>query len=490
MKMRKIISCILLLVAGFSGYAQTDSIADKKLWTLKECVDYALANSLTVKRGELTVESSEIDLRQSKWNRLPSLNAQSNYGYNWGRGLDPTTNQFVSSQQNTVGDVGVNANVTLFNSMRVNNSIKQYEKTRDASEQDLLKSRNDVSLNVTTLFINVVFNKELLENAKFQLASSQQQLERTKKQVAAGALPRSEELNLDAQVATNELNVINQTNTLTLSLLQLQQALQIPASREFDVEIPVLDPENLVLDQSREDVYTIAQGVMPEIKSSVLKVESSDYAIKAARGNLYPRLSLGGSMNTTYSKSAESKFVPDGVTVDKEDGPIAEAYYDVPNNLSYPVYGYRSTGSFQDIYLFNDQVKDNLYKSVRLTLTIPIFNNYTARAALQRSLIQNEQAKISKLEVENTLRQNVETAFNDALAASKSYEQALKQVRARDEAFRMTKQRYEIGAVNYVEYQVAENNLFQARTDLARAKYNFIFRKKLLDFYQGKPIGL
>src|SRR5690606_33674111 len=153
-----------------------------------------------------------------------------------------------------------------------------------------------------------------------------------------------------------------------------------------------------------------------------------------------------------------------------------------------PVYGYQPNGSLQEIYGFKDQVKDNLYKSVNLTLSIPLFNGFSARSNLQRAMIGHEQARINAREVENTLRQNVETSYNNAVAAAKSYNASLRQVSAREEAFRMAQQRFDIGAANYVEYQVAENDLFQARSDLARSKYEFIFRKKVMDFYLGNPI--
>src|SRR5688572_10087981 len=188
----------------------------------------------------------------------------------------------------------------LYNGLRIHNTIRQSQTALAASEYDLAKAKNDVILTVANLFITVVFNKELVENAKFQLTSSQQQLDRTKKQVAAGALPKSEELNLDAQLATNEVTLVQQENALAFSILQLKQALLIPASQGLDVEVPNLDPEDLVIDQTRDEIYSIANQSMPEIKSAQYKIESSFYAVKAARGNLYPRLSLNAGLNTNY----------------------------------------------------------------------------------------------------------------------------------------------------------------------------------------------
>lgn len=483
MKIKTLLAVFLLFFGSVALAQQAASVSENEVWTLQECVEFALSNNLQVKRSELNVALSSIDRRQSKFAMLPTINAQGSYGYNWGRGIDPVTNQFISSQRNGFTSLGANSGVTLFNGFRIQNTIKQSNLELESSEEDLAKSRNDVTLNVISLFINVVFNKELVENARFQLASSQQQFERTQKLVAAGSLPKSDELNLDAQVATNELNLVTQENALMLSLLQLQQALQLPAADDFDVEAPDIEAEDLVLEQSREEIYQIAKGTMPEIESARLRIESSRYGIKAARGSLYPRLSVNGSVNTNYSSASATRFVPDGGFNQFETG-----YFVQGTNA--PVYGLNPTGSFQEIYGFNDQIKDNLYKSVNMTLSIPIFNNFNTRSNLQRAMITHEQARIAAREVDNTLRQNVETSYNNALAAAKSYNASLRQVDAREEAYRMAKQRFDIGAANYVDYQVAENDLFQSRSDLSRAKYEFIFRKKVLDFYLGKPLGL
>lgn len=481
MKIKTLLALSFFLAVHFVCAQETTRPPDN-VWTLRELVDYALANNLDIRRSQLSLELSDIDRRQAVMAMFPTANAFSSFGYNWGRGLDPVTNQFVPAQRNNYTSVGASSDVLLFNGFRIQNSIRQARAENEAAQQDLARARNDVSLNVISLFVNVVFNKELVENARYQLASSQQQLERTRKLVAAGSLPRADELNLEAQVATNEVNLINQQNALNLSLLELQQALQLPATDDFDVEVPELEPEDLVLDQTRAEIFNVARATMPEIKSAHLRIESSYYGVKAARGNLLPRLSASGSINSNYSSSSATRFVPDGSFREVETG-----YFVQGTNT--PVYGYEPLGTFQEIYGFKDQLKDNLYKSVSLTLSIPIFNGLNARSSLQRAMISNEQAKINAQETENFLRQTVETSYNNALAAAKAYNASTRQVEAREEAYRMAKQRFDIGAATYVEYQVAENDLFQARTELARAKYEFIFRKKVLDFYLGKDLG-
>ena len=489
MKYLKPLLLSFALLLAWSVQAQNnDSTSENGAWSLKQCIDYALANSLTVQRSNYNVETSEVNLKQAKANLLPNLNGSASYGYNWGRSVNPVTNQFTTQEINFLSP-GLNSSVTIFNGFRIQNSIKQNSRDYQASQLDLQKAKNDLILNIASLFVNVIFNKEQVQNAKSQLSSSQQQYDRTKKQVAAGALPKSNELNLDAQVATNELNVITRENALALALLQLKQALQLPASVPLDILTPDLDVEDLVLEQSRQEIFDVAKVTLPEVKSAQLKILSADYAVKAARGNLYPRLSLNGSINSNYSSASDrERFIADGGdptisypqigVVGGAGGQAVYSYSPVVQPSGYTVNGYGRT----------DQLKDNLFRSVSLSLSVPIFNNLQTRAAYQRTVINRQLAEISAKEIDNTLRQNVETSYNDAIAASKTYNSSLRQVSAREEAFRMTKQRFDIGAVPYVEYQVAENDLFQAKSDLARAKYDFILKKKVLDFYQGKPI--
>jgi outer membrane protein len=482
---RAILLSIILLIAVVPSFSQEK--ASTKALTLPEVVEIALKNNLRVRRGLYNVETFKVNLFQSKMNFLPSLNAGGSYSLNYGRSLNPVTNAYISRNGNNINGQ-LTGSWVLFNGLRITNSFRQSKTDLEASNEDLQKAKNDVIINVVTLYINVIFNKELLQNTQYQLGSSQQQLERITKQVAAGALPKSNQLTQEAQVATNEVNLINQENALNLSILQLKQAMQVPASDPLDVIVPELVLEDLVLEQTPNEIYDISLKTMPEIKSATLKVQSAQLALRAAKGNLYPRLSLNGSAFTNYSSLSRDVPNPTGFTVTESTGPPI-GFFDfsgtrVPiTGLNYtPVYG------TPEKYTESEQLKDNLAKQFSLQLQIPIFNNWSTRGNVQRAAIQTEVARINEVETQNTLRQTIESAYNDAYAASKTYAASLKQVNAREEAFRMVLQRFELGAANFVEKQIAENDLFQSRSDLVRAKYNFIFRKKILDFYQGKQI--
>lgn len=484
----RFLPALLFFISAGAAQAQIDTVKQEAQtppsiakWNLKQCVDYALANSLVVQRSYYNMENSKIDLKTAQYSRIPSINGSATYGSSWGRGLDPVNNVYVANQKINSSNISANASLPLINGLRISNTIKQNQRTYAALELDLAKTKNDVILNVASLFINVVTNKELVDNAKFKLASSQQQYERARKQVAAGALPKSEELNLDAQVATDEVTLIQNENALALSILQLKQAMQMPATDALDVETPALEPEELIIDQTREEIFEVAKNTMPEIKSSRLKIESAGYSVRAARGNLYPRLNVTSSFNTNYSSSAEKQQIR---TSDFVWAPAAYTSKDItstPVYSQYPVYVIEN-------HPFDKQFSANIFKTLGLQLTIPIFNNYSARASLQRSVIQTRQAEVNANEISNTLRQNVESAYNDALSAAKTYNASLRQVQAREEAFRMMNQRFTAGAANSFEFQVSQNSLYQAKSDLSRAKYNFIFKKKVLDFYQGKSI--
>jgi len=463
-----------------------------KQYTLQECVDVALEKNLRVKRSLYGIENGKINLLQAKMAFFPTLNGSGGYGKNYGRALNPVTNLYTNRNSNTI-NIQANSSLTVFNGFRLQNSFRQSSADYEASNQDFAKAKNDVIINVVTLYTSVIFNKELLGNSKYQLSSSQQQLERIKKQVAAGSLPKSNELNQEAQVATNEVNLINQENALNLSLLQLKQAMQLPGSTQMDVVIPDLATEDLILEQSPEEIYTISLQTMPEIKAAILRVQSAQSALKASKGNLYPRISLNANATSNYSSvsdnaryeqaGTEVRTTPIGYVPNNGAIPGLPAQIPVLSDVSVPVLNQISPD-----YNQMAQLQDNLFKSLSLQLTVPIFNGLQTRSAVQRAAVSNEIAIITKQETENTLRQTIETAYNDAFSAAKTYTASLKQVSAREEAYRMNKQRFDIGALSYVEYQVSENDMFQAKSDLARAKYNFIFKKKVLDFYQGKTI--
>lgn len=483
--MKVFIGALMLLFFTWSAYAQEASI---QTLTLEECVDIALENNLNIKRGELNLEDQEITVKQNRFNQLPNLNLGGNYGYNWGRSIDPTTNLFISQR---IGFTGLSGNTSwvLFNGMQVRKSIEQSQVDLQARTYDLERAKNDAILAVVDAYLTVIFNEEQLENARFQVQSTNEQLSRTVKLVNAGSLPVTNKLNLDAQLSTDELNLIQNENNLALSLLNLKQLLLLPADTQIGVYKPEIDMDlGLSLEGKAGEIYNTAEQLMPEIKSADLTIQSADLGYRIAQGGRYPSLSVNGSFSTNYSSAANrERRIFDGTeTVVRQTGFLT----DDPGTTVSSILEQPLVVETLPNFPLGDQFGENFSRSISLNLSIPVFNRWQTEAGVQRSKINQQRAQITAQETRNQLRQNIETAYNDALAASKSYTASNKQVEALQESFRVTQNQYDLGAVNFTDFQVANNNLVQAKSDLIRAKYQYLFRLKILDFYQGKPLTI
>lgn len=436
----------------FSGIAlKVLAQQDASVYNLQNAVSVALENNLSLKRSQLNQLITESNLLQNRGQRLPTLSTGSSAGFRWGRSINPVTNLFQTSR---IGNINLSAssNATIYGGGRINNSINQSLSDLEAGEYTLEAARNDISLNIINLFINVVFNREQVKIAENQLLSTNDQLDRTSKLVAAGALPYSDQLDLQAQNATNRAEVINAKNNLRISKLNLSQAMQIPFSEDFDVLEPAFEVnELLIATESPSKIYEVALGIMPEIKAAAANVESADYGVKIAKGAFMPTFGLGANVFSNY--------------VDQ-------------------VFG------FGDRLSFGKQIDNNLSQSGNLQLSIPLFSQFNNKAGLQRARVQRQLAEISAQEAKNKLRQDIESAFNSAIAAEQSYEASLLRVSSLQESFRISQQRFDIGAINSVDFQIAQNNLFNAQAELLNSKYTYIFSVKVLDFYLGNPINL
>jgi outer membrane protein len=446
--MRKIFTlAFLLLGVSLGGYAQQSHTGP---YDLRTAVEIALENNLVLKRTQLNQQITEATLLQNKGQRYPSLSAGSSYGVRWGRSINPVTNLFETNQIGNV-NVSANANVPLFQGFRTTNSIAQAKSDLQAGNYNLEATRNNITLEVINNFVNVVFNREQVKIAENQLSTTTEQMERTKKLVDAGSLPMSDFLDLQSQNATNQLELINAQNSYRSAKLTLAQSMQIPFTDDFSVIEPEFEmEEGLMAAETAEQIYQAAVQTMPEIKAAEANVLSAEYQEKIAKGAFYPTLGLGGNVFTNY--------------VDR-------------------VFG-------MDRPAFGQQFQDNLSQQLGLQLNIPIFSNFSNKAGLQRARAQRAIQEVASQEAKNQLRQNIETAYNSALAADLSYKASLTRVKSLEETFRIAQQRFELGAMNSVDFQVAQNNLFNAQADLLNAKYTYIFRVKVLDFYLGNPINL
>ncbi len=351
--MKKLVLSIVVF-----GFGLSFAFAQQQM-TLQECVKVALDNNLTVKRSVYNVETNRVNLLNAEGNFLPTLNLNGSGSQNYGRNLNPVTYQYFQGVTRTVNP-SLTGNLLLFNGLRNQHTYRQNVKGLSAADLDLEKAKNDVIITVVTNYTNVILNKELYENAKFQLNSSQQQLERIIKQVEAGALPKSNELTQEATVATNETNLITQENVYNLSVLTLKQSMQVPASTQFEIVVPDIAMEDLTINQTPEEIYAISTQTLPQVKSALLKVDAAQYAVRAARAAYYPRLSFTYATISNYNSASDGPRYAVGPPTQQTIGYVG-------GDLTKPVTAlYQSQVQVADSYHVKDQLQDNLYKKLGL----------------------------------------------------------------------------------------------------------------------------
>lgn len=482
MKLIKIFILTVFTLISLSAQAQ-----EVKKWDLQECVNHAFENNLNVQRSGLSMQNSEVGLLQNRLSRIPTLNANISNSWRWGRSIDPTTNLFTTQRINSNG-ASATSNLLVYNGSKLNRAVKQGEIDVEAGYYDLEKAKNDVALDVVFGYLQIIFTRELLENAKVQLSTSQAQLDQTEKMVNAGSLPITNKLDLQSQVASNEVELINAENDVNLAILQLKQYLQIPAEEPFEIVTPEFEKDNYdFVPATVGEVYSKALETQPEIKSANLKIQSATLGVKIANSDYIPTVFLQGQFFTNFS---DQNRVPTGEyeQVIQDLGTIGYLNNDPTQLVSaFPIINEVPLREVQNI---PTQWADNRSWVVGFNIGIPIFNGWQTRSNVQRAKIQENLAEINALETKNILRQTIERAYNDAQAASKVYSAARKQVEALQESYRATERSYNLGALNFVDYQISSFNLFSARSNLVRAKFDYIFKLKVLDFYLGNPLTL
>ena len=434
---------ILLLSSGYSGVAQ-------ETWSLQKCIEYAMENNIQIKRQTLNTNYSQNQVNQAKADMLPNLNAAASDNFSYGRSLNV---QNTYEDRNATQLSGyLSSNLTLFNGFVLQNTIKQKELDLQATIQDLQKAKDDIALNVAASYLEILFSQELLSVSQAQTEVTQQQINRTQQLVNAGSVARGALLEIEAQLSREELQVVNDQNQLKLAYLNLYQLLELPIEKSFTIEKPVL-PEisaNATMANSF-DVFTTAIKVRPEIKAAQLRIESAKRQLEIVKGNRYPTLSVGANYNNQYYKLLKS---------------------DIPQMS------------------FSDQLKSNRRYGFGFNLSIPIFNRFQVKNGISNATLQIQDYEYQLQTARNVLQKDIEQAYTNALAALNKYTSSEKVVKSTQEAFRYTEEKFNVGMVNSVEYNQSKNNLTVAQSDLLQAKYEYIFRTKILDFYNGIPIEL
>jgi len=451
-----------------------------KPWTLQQCIEYAVKNNIQVKQNMLNEKSSEVALLQSKAQILPNLSGNASNSYNSGKKVDPFTNQFTSGSFTLSQNFSLSSSLTIFGGLQNLNTVKQNQYNLMASRMDVQKMQNDISLNIASGYLQILMAEELLDVARNQADITKLQVERTKKLVDVGNLPKGNLLDIQAQFASEGVNVVNAENNLSLTSLNLVQLLNLDTIANFSIAKPEITlPADVILNTTPGQVYDAALTRQPEIKSAEFKLRSSEKSISIARAGMFPRLSLSASYGTGYSGASQQIKSISSSGVDTT-GITTGGQYVLAPHLNY---------NYEPIP-FSTQYNNNVNKSVGFYLTVPLFNNLQTNASVQRAKISRENAELSLQLQKDNLRKTIQQAYNDAMSSLKKYQATQKAVNAMEESFKYMDQKFTVGVATSTEYNDAKNKLIKAKSDLLQSKYDCVFKLKVLDFYQGKPITL
>lgn len=427
--------------------------SQQKQWTFEECIAHALENNIQIKQQEIMTRYQESSLEQSKLNLLPSLNGSANHYYSFGRSYDRTSNTYTVGETVQSNSFNVSSNMSLFNGLVNYNTIQKNKYELLATEQDLEGFRSDISLNVALAYLQILLNNELVATTASQVELTNQQIDRTRKLVDAGSLARGNLLDIEAQAAREELQLITLQNQLAISLLTLAQLLELPSADSFKIVIPEIAVDPVAFESNPDSIYSVAEKIRPEILGAEYKLRGAEYDLAIAKGGRSPQLSVGASWNTAYSDNRI-----DLVTLQP--------------------------------YGFGTQLDINRNGAVGFSLNIPILNGWMVNTQIKNSRLGIEN---SRYELENTKKQlykNIQQAYTDATGALKRYYSSQKAVSSMEEAYRYAEQKLNVGLVTAVDYNQSKTQLLNAQSEMAQAKYEYVFKSKVLEFYKGIPLTL
>jgi len=445
--------------------------------TIQDAIEKTLSNNLQIKQSQLSESLSEENLSQSKIAIFPNVNGSSSYNVNFGRSIDPSTNQFLSQKFSSFNG-NLNGSVTLFQGFQKMNQIKQNKLLLAADQTNTQKVKNDLILQVITSYLQILYNKDFLKAANQQLNVAQQQLKQQQQLLDVGNKTLADLSQAKSQLATAQLNVTNADNSLTISYLTLAQLMDIPSSTKYEIQAPVLASFNKPSTNYNPDqVYAEALEIFPDVKLASFRSEAAKRGIEVAKGNYYPNLSFGAGLGTNYSsgRSRVISIAPNGVTkigttIGGEDV-VAPNFTTVTEN-----------------YRFQNQFTDNFNQAIGLNLQIPIFGGFTARSGVRKARIAYLQNQTQEQLTKNNLNKVIYQAVADLKAAESRYESTTNTYLAQKDAYYVIQQRYEVGLVNSLDYSTAQTNLNKAEIDMIQAKYDLLFRAKVIDYYLGKQI--
>ncbi len=450
MKKTIIYLAVLLLYPAFALQSQT------KQWTLEECIQYAIENNIELKQRELQEDLKDIAANTSKYSWLPNLNASIGQDFSFGR--VQTEDGLLTSRSGANTSFGVQLSMPVFDGFKIPNDIAAKKLDLQAATAALEKAKEDLAINVTSYYMQVLYNKEIFNIAELQLELTTEQVSRTEALVEAGKVPLSQLYDIKAQQAKDEVTLTEARNNVEITMLDLKQALELERSgNSFDIFVPQIDDaveRHMGSILPPENIYNKAVEIKPQVKEQEYLLESQKRLLKVAQADYYPRLNLNASYGSGYYYY----------------------YSGMPEGMQNPS--------------FSKQFNNNQREVIGLSLSIPIFNRFQIRNNVRSARVNIINRELLVENSKKVLYKEIQQAYYNAVASQDKYLSSEKAVTASKEAFKYAEERYAAGKSNVFEFNESKTKYAQSLAELAQSKYDYIFRTKILDFYNGTPIRL
>ncbi|MRX45569.1 TolC family protein [Pedobacter puniceum] len=443
----------ILVLALTIGYYNSNAQESPQKVDLKAVLESALANNLQIKQAQFQEAVTDENFKQSRYQLLPNLNGSVSANKQYGLFFDQTAGTLINGSTDAA-NASLSSNLLVFNGFRLQNQIKQNKNLLMADKSNVEKVKNDLTLTVINTYLQALTNRDLITASQQQVDLSKAQLNVEQRNFDVGNKTLADLSQAKAQLATNELNLTNAQNAYDLSILDLKQLMEINPETQIELVVPTL-PElsSVTKNYTGKEVFDQAINNYPDIKLAKYNSEAFKYGVKAAKGGLYPSLGVGGQLFNSYSSNAVD------FTTRRRLG-------------------------------FSDQIDRNFLQVIGLNLQIPIFDNYRNRSSLNIAKIRYQDALVTEQLAKNNLNKIINQAVLDLRSAEKRYVSTQSSLTSSQDAFEVIKKRYDVGLANAIELNTSQTNYNKAQFDFIQAKYDLLFRAKVIDFYLGNPINL
>ncbi len=462
----------------------------QKKWTLRECVEYAMGNNVSIRQSEIQAKIADINYKQSKLSKIPSANLSNNDGYRFGKSQNPSTGILENQNYFSVG-LNFQSSVEIFNWFSKKNAILANEWSAMAAHASIEKLKNDIALTVANAYLQVLLAGEQQEIARVQVEQSASQLDIVRKQVNAGALPELNAIEIESQLANDSANYISAMGNVKQAKFVLMAYMNMDAASDFEIETPPVDqiPIEPIGELQPDIVYALALKNLPQQRVSEFNINAAQKNVLAAKGSLNPTISAYGSLGTNYGyfrtpryNQVMTGYGPSGLVVSDGSG----GFLDVQK----PLYTLGGKNGYITSDPLGTQFSNNFGQQVGISINIPIFNGWQAKASYERAKLNVRNLEYQKELDDATLKQDIYQAYNAATVALEKFTSSKRAVDAAQQSYDFSTKRYNVGMLSTLEQITNQNNLFKAKLQYVLNRFDYVFKMKVLEFYKGQGIKL